>query len=66
MFDETPAIVEPWVMSYQAAPYDYVISQGCHGQGKMSGKWKFFQVREKWEFWFQSGKFRKNEKKVCE
>ena len=21
--------------------------QGCHGQGKKSGKWNFFQVREK-------------------
>ena len=21
--------------------------QGCHGQGKISGKWNFFQVREK-------------------
>ena len=28
-----------------------MFSQGCHGQGKKSGNWKFFQVREK------SGKF---------
>ena len=35
------------------------VIQGCHGQGKKSGKWKIFQARE---FQFQSGKFRKNEK----
>ena len=37
------------------------ILQGCHGQGKISGKWNFFQVREKVrEFCGWSGKFRKD------
>ena len=31
--------------------------QGCHGQGKISGKWNFFQVRE---FCGWSGKSRKD------
>ena len=34
--------------------------QGCHGQGKISGKWNFFQVREKSEICGWPGKLRKD------
>ena len=37
--------------------------QGCHGQGKNSGKWKIFQVSEKSEnYIFSQGNLKKNEK----
>ena len=42
------------------------ILQGCHGQGKSSGKWKMFQVREKsGNFIFSQGNLEKM-KKVME
>ena len=37
--------------------------QGCHSQGKSSGKWKIFQVREKsGKYIFSQGNLKKNEK----
>ena len=38
-------------------------NQGCHGQGKNSGIWKFFQVREKsGNFIFSQGSLEKMKK----
>ena len=42
--------VHAWLLS------TWTITQGCHGPGKISGKWHFFQVRE---FCGWPGKFRK-------
>ena len=43
-----------------------LLFQGCHGQGKNSGKRKKFQVREKsWNFIFSQGNLEKM-KKVME
>ena len=40
-----------------------LLRQGCHIQGKSSGKWKNFQVREKsGNYIFSQGNFKKNEK----
>ena len=37
-----------------------VLLHGCHGQGKKSGKWIFFQVREKsGNFFFSQGNLEK-------
>ena len=53
-------------VSFETAKTDgkalYYRSQGCHSQGKVSGKWNFFQVREKAGniFCWWSGKFRKD------
>ena len=33
--------------SFPAQGNENLLTQGCHGQGKKSGKWNFFQVREK-------------------
>ena len=42
---------------------DSMHAQGCHGQGKSSGKWKNFQVREKsGNYIFSQGNLKKNEK----
>ena len=46
---------------YNIENTDLEIGQGCHGQGKSSGKSKMFQVREKSGNFIFSQKFRKNE-----
>ena len=45
-------------MDHDLGPY-----QGCHGQEKKSGKWNFFQVREKSRnFDMSQGKLEKMQK----
>ena len=48
---------------YQCISVVLPVEQGCHGQGKSSGKWKIFQVREKsGNYIFSQGNLKKNEK----
>ena len=54
LFLHEEAQISQWLITVSQAPVRHALTalcfrlqQGCHGQGKISGKWKFFQVREK-------------------
>ena len=53
-----------WLVEYWTWDQDAIIPvQGCHGQGKNSGKRKMFQVREKsGNFIFSQGNLEKMKK----
>ena len=48
--------IDKHIQDTSVCPINTILNQGCHGQGKNSGKWNFFQVWEKlWNFIFSQG-----------